>query len=170
MKTLDLRTSLFSFDPKRLGHAYRVLISDTYLAAWQVLQNLSKKHHPGLPTNALEEMLAAVSGGPVKVNWSIQWDKGLSAILMLNHLPIETINQVLYLWSLEVMRIWGQQVEGLETKLTVTDLIPLRAEDLIADDNISRLLTTLFRGSLARPCAQRLCRRLRTAVLTPFQN
>lgn len=139
MKTLDLRTSLFSFTPKRLGHAYRVQISDTYLAAWQVLQNLAKKHHPGLPTNALEEMLAAVSGGPVKVNWSIHWDKGLSAILMLNHLPVETINQVLYLWSLEVMRIWGQQVEGLETKLTVTGLVPLRAEDLIAEDNISSL-------------------------------
>ncbi|MNM47685.1 hypothetical protein D3C81_586570 [compost metagenome] len=139
MKTLDLRTSLFSFDPKRLGHAYRVQISDTYLAAWQVLQNLSRKLHPGLPTNALEEMLAAVSGGPVKVNWSIHWNKGVSAILMLNPLPVETINQVLFLWSLEVMRIWGEQVEGLETKLTVSELIPLRAEDLITSEDISPL-------------------------------
>lgn len=118
MKSLDLRTSLFSFEPRELGHAHRVQISSDYLAAWQVLQNLGRKHHPGLPTNALKEMLAAVSGGPVDVNLYPYRDKGVSAILMLNPLPVDTINQILYLWSLEVMRIWGEQVEGWNQSLT----------------------------------------------------
>ncbi|WP_447739451.1 RNaseH domain-containing protein [Pseudomonas laurentiana] len=137
MKNLDLRTSLFSFDPQALAHAYRAQIGEHYLAAWQVLQNLGKKHHPGLPTNALKEMLAAVSGGPVEVNLFPYKDKGASAILMLRPLPVDTINQILYLWSLEVMRMWDEQVEGLETKLAVTELHPLLPGDLINPDGVS---------------------------------
>lgn len=139
MKNLDLRTSLFSFEPRELGHAHRVQISSDYLAAWQVLQNLGRKHHPGLPTNALKEMLAAVSGGPVDVNLYPYRDKGVSAILMLNPLPIDTINQILYLWSLEVMRIWGEQVEGLESKLNVIDIAPILADELVREDGFSPL-------------------------------
>lgn len=139
MKNLDLRTSLFSFDPQALAHAYRAQIGEHYLAAWQVLQNLGKKHHPGLPTNALKEMLAAVSGGPVEVNLYPYRDKGASAILMLRPLPVDTINQILYLWSLEVMRMWDEQVEGLETKLAVTELIPLLPGELINADGVSPL-------------------------------
>lgn len=139
MKNLDLRTSLFSFEPRALGHAHRVQISTDYLAAWQVLQNLGRKHHPGLPTNALKEMLAAVSGGPVDVNLHPYRDKGLSAILMLHPLPVDTINQILFLWTLEVMRIWGEQVEGLESKLTVIDIVPLLADELVRDDGFSPL-------------------------------
>ncbi|MBF8776274.1 RNaseH domain-containing protein [Pseudomonas fulva] len=139
MKNLDLRTSLFSFDPRALTHAYRANVGEHYLAAWQVLQNLGKKHHPGLPTNALKEMLAAVSGGPADVTLYPYRDKGASAILMLKPLPVDTINQILYLWSLEVMRMWDEQVEGLETKLAVTDLVPLLPDELINPDGISPL-------------------------------
>lgn len=139
MKNLDLRTSFFSFDPRALAHAYRAQIGERYLDAWQVLQNLGKKHHPGLPTNALKEMLAAVSGGPVEVNLYPYRDKGASAILMLKPIPADTINQILYLWSLEVMRMWEEQVEGLETKLAVTELIPLLPDELINPDGISPL-------------------------------
>ncbi len=35
MKTLELRTSLFRFDPTQLGRAYRVVIGEHYLDAWQ---------------------------------------------------------------------------------------------------------------------------------------
>lgn len=143
MKNLDLRTSLFSFDPQALAHAYRAQIGEHYLAAWQVLQNLGKKHHPGLPTNALKEMLAAVSGGPVEVNLFPYKDKGASAILMLKPLPVDTINQILYLWSLEVMRMWDEQVEGLETKLAVTELHPLLPGDLINPNGVSPLAYTV---------------------------
>lgn len=139
MKNLDLRTSLFSFEPGALGHAHRVQISTDYLAAWQVLQNLGRKHHPGLPTDALKEMLAAVSGGPVDINLYPYRDKGLSAILMLHPLPVDTINQILFLWALEVMRIWGEQVEGLESKLTVIDIVPLLADELVRDDGFPPL-------------------------------
>jgi len=144
MKNLDLRTSLFRFEPGALGHAYRAQIGEGFLAAWQVLQNLGKKHHPGLPTNALKEMLAAVSGGPVEINRFPYKDKGLSAILMLNPLPVDTINTILYLWSLEVMRMWGEQVEGLESKLTVADLIPLPGSDLVSQDATSPLAYTVI--------------------------
>jgi len=139
MKNLDLRTSLFSFDPRTLTHAYRAQIGEHYLAAWQVLQNLGKKHHPGLPTNALKEMLAAVSGGPVEVNLYPYRNKGESAILLLKPLPVDTINQILYLWSLEVMRMWDEQVDGLENKLAITELVPLLPDELINSDGISPL-------------------------------
>lgn len=72
MKTLELRTSLFRFDPTQLGRAYRVVIGEHYLDAWQALKGLAKKPHPGLPIIALEEMLTVLSGGPVKVNLSPQ--------------------------------------------------------------------------------------------------
>jgi hypothetical protein len=139
MKTVDLRTSLFGFDPRELAHVYRVQIGEQYLAAWQVLQNLGKKHHPGLPTNALKELLAVCSGGPVEVNpWPYR-DQGASAIMMLRPLPVERINQILHLWSLKVMQIWDDYVDGLEDKLAVVDLLPLSASELIMPGNISGL-------------------------------
>lgn len=150
MKNLDLRTSLFSFEPRALAHAYRVQIGPDYLAAWQVLQNLAKKHHPGLPTNALKEMLAAVSGGPVDVNLYPYRDKGLSAILMLNPLPVDTINQILSLWAFEVMHIWSEHIDGLETKLTVVDVTPLLADELVRPDGVSPLAYTVIPWMVGR--------------------
>ncbi len=139
MKTVDLRTSLFSFDSRELAHVYRVQIGEQYLAAWQVLQNLGKKHHPGLPTNSLKELLAVCSGGPVEVSSSPYYDQGASAIIMLRPLPVERINQILRLWSLKVMQIWDDYVEGLENKLAVIDVLPLSATELIGPQNISGL-------------------------------
>ncbi|WP_460044613.1 RNaseH domain-containing protein [Pseudomonas sp. S2_H01] len=139
MKHLDLRTSQFSFDPTQLGHVYRVQVGEHYLAAWQVLQNLGRKHHPGLPTHALNELLAVYSGGPVSVSANPYRDGGASAILMLKPMSVDQINQTLHLWSLEVMNIWGEFIDGLDSKLAVIDVIPLAAGDLIKPGFVSPL-------------------------------
>ena len=144
MKTLELRTTLFKFDPAQLGEAYRVQIGEHYLSAWQALQGLTPKPHPGLPTTGLEEMLAVLSGGPVKVNLFPQKDRGVSAILLLKPIPVDTINQALHLWSMDVLRIWNQQLEGLEGKLIVTGLVSLRASNLVVPGDISSLAYTVI--------------------------
>ena len=144
MKTLELRTTLFRFDPAQLGEAYRVQIGEHYLSAWEALQGLTPKPHPGLPTTGLEEMLAVLSGGPVKVNLFPQKDRGVSAILLLKPIPVDTINQALHLWSMDVLRIWNQQLEGLEGKLVVTGLVPLRASNLVVPGDISSLAYTVI--------------------------
>ena len=144
MKTLELRTTLFRFDPAQLGDAYRVQVGEHYLSAWEGLQGLTPKPHPGLPTTGLEEMLAVLSGGPVKVNLFPQKDGGISAILLLKPIAIGLLNQVLHLWSMDVLRIWNQQLEGLEGKLAVTGLVPLRASNLVEPGNISSLAYTVI--------------------------
>jgi hypothetical protein len=144
MKTLELRTTLFRFDPAQLGDAYRVQVGEHYLSAWEALQGLTPKPHPGLPTTGLEEMLAVLSGGPVKVNLFPQKDGGISAILLLKPIAIGLLNQVLHLWSMDVLRIWNQQLEGLEGKLVVTGLVPLRASNLVEPGNISSLAYTVI--------------------------
>ena len=144
MKTLELRTTLFRFDPAQLGDAYRVQVGEHYLSAWEALQGLTPKPHPGLPTTGLEEMLAVLSGGPVKVNLFPQKDGGISAILLLKPIAIGLLNQVLHLWSMDVLRIWNQQLEGLEGKLAVTGLVPLRASNLVEPGNISSLAYTVI--------------------------
>ncbi|MEK2671200.1 hypothetical protein AAAC15_23155 [Pseudomonas aeruginosa] len=144
MKTLELRTSLFRFDPTQLGRAYRVVIGEHYLDAWQALKGLTKKPHPGLPIIALEEMLTVLSGGPVKVNLSPQKDGGVSAILLLKPLPIDTINETLRLWSMDVLRIWNERLEGFEGKLAVTDLVPLETSLLVTPGDISSLAYTVI--------------------------
>jgi hypothetical protein len=144
MKSLELRTSLFKFDPSKLGQAYRVQVGEHYLDAWQALQGLANKPHVGLPTAGLEEMLAVLSGGPVKVNLFPQKDGGASAILLLKPVPTDTINEVLHLWSMDVLRIWNQEMQGLEGKLVVTDLVPLKASDLVMPGDISSLAYTVI--------------------------
>ncbi|WP_247256903.1 RNaseH domain-containing protein [Pseudomonas moorei] len=144
MKTLELRTTLFRFDPAQLGDAYRVQVGEHYLSAWQALQGLTPRPHPGLPTTGLEEMLAVLSGGPVKVNLFPQKDGGISAILLLKPIPIDVLNQALLLWSMDVLRIWNQQLEGLEGKLIVTGLVPLRASNLVEPGYISSLAYTVI--------------------------
>lgn len=144
MKTLELRTTLFKFDPTQLGEAYRVQVGTHYIDAWQALQGLTPKPHPGLPTTGLEEMLAVLSGGPVKVNLFPQKDGGVSAILLLNPVPIDRINEALHLWSMDVLRIWNQQLEGFEGKLVVTGLVPLPASGLVVPGDISSLAYTVI--------------------------
>ena len=139
MKDQELRTSLFSFDPNQLAPAYRVQIGPDYLSAWNVLQSLSKKTYSNLPTNALEEMLSALSKGPVKVAYKPYFDSGNAAILMLFPLPVELINQVLQLWAMEIMRRHDAVAEGLESKLIVTDVVPLSAQSLLKPGKISPL-------------------------------
>lgn len=143
MKALELRTSLFKFDPTELGHAYRVIVGSQYSDAWQALQGLANKSHPGLPTTGLEEMLAVLSQGPVKVN-PPQQDGGVSAILMLRPLPVDTINEVLRLWSMDTLRIWNQQLTGLERTLLVTDMVPLETARLVTPGDISPLAYTVI--------------------------
>ncbi len=83
MKALELRTSLFKFDATQLGQAYRVVIGPQYLDAWQALQALVKKPHPGLPTTGLEEMLAVLSRGPVKVDLFPQKRAGVKPFVQI---------------------------------------------------------------------------------------
>ncbi|AXM95737.1 RNaseH domain-containing protein [Pseudomonas plecoglossicida] len=139
MKGLELRTSLFEFDAGQLGNAYRAVIGPHYLDAWQALQGLARKPHPGLPSVGLEEMLATLSGGPVKVNMFPQQDGGVSAILMLRPLPIDTLNDALNLWSKDVMQAWKQELAEFEGKLVVTDLVPLDTVGLVAPGDVSSL-------------------------------
>ncbi|MDH0149034.1 DUF3893 domain-containing protein, partial [Stutzerimonas stutzeri] len=144
MKALELRTSLFKFDATQLGQAYRVVIGPQYLDAWQALQGLVKKPHPGLPTTGLEEMLAVLSRGPVKVDLFPQKKGGVSAILMLYPLSVDTINEVLHLWSMDVLRIWNEQLVGIEGKLIVTDVVPLDTSRLVTPGDISSLAYTVI--------------------------
>jgi hypothetical protein len=144
MTTLELRTNLFKFDPANLGRAYRVKVGTRYLDAWQTLQGLAKKPHPGLPTTGLEEMLSVLSGGPAKVNLFPQNDGGASAILLLNPMPVDTINEILHLWSMDVLRIWNQEIQGLAGKLVVTDLEPLQTSSLVIPGDISSLAYTVI--------------------------
>ena len=144
MIKLELRTNLFKFDPAQLGQAYRVRVGAHYLDAWQALQGLAKKLHPGLPTTGLEEMLSVLSAGPVKVDLFPQRNGGASAILLLNPIPVDTINEILHLWSMDVLRIWNQELEGLEGKLVVTDLLPLQAGSLVLPGDISSLAYTVI--------------------------
>lgn len=139
MKGLELRTSLFEFDASQLGNAYRVVVGPHYLDAWQALQGLARKPHPGLPSIGLEEMLATLSGGPVKVNLFPQQDGGVSAILMLKPLPIDTINEALHLWSKDVMQTWKQELVEFEGKLVVKDLVPLDTVGLVTPGDVSSL-------------------------------
>ncbi|MCW3860699.1 hypothetical protein [Pseudomonas aeruginosa] len=158
MKTLELRTSLFRFDPTQLGRAYRVVIGEHYLDAWQALKGLTKKPHPGLPIIALEEMLTVLSGGPVKVNLSPQKDGGVSAILLLKPLPIDTINETLRLWSMDVLRIWNERLEGFEGKLAVTDLVPLETSLLVTPGDISSLAYTVIPWLVGQAMIRNPCR------------
>ncbi|AHY44184.1 RNaseH domain-containing protein [Stutzerimonas decontaminans] len=144
MKALELRTSLFKFDATQLGQAYRVVIGPQYLDAWQALQGLVKKPHPGLPTTGLEEMLAVLSRGPVKVDLFPQKEGGVSAIIMLYPLSVDTINEVLHLWSMDVLRIWNEQLVGIEGKLIVTDVVPLDTSHLVTPGDISSLAYTVI--------------------------
>lgn len=144
MKALELRTSLFKFDATQLGQAYRVVIGPQYLDAWQALQGLVKKPHPGLPTTGLEEMLAVLSRGPVKVDLFPQKEGGVSAIIMLYPLSVDTINEVLHLWSMDVLRIWNEQLIGIEGKLIVTDVVPLDTSHLVTPGDISSLAYTVI--------------------------
>jgi hypothetical protein len=144
MKGLELRTSLFEFDPTKLGQAYRVVVGSYYLDAWQALQGLVKKPHPGLPTIGLEEMLATLSGGPVKVNLFPQKDGGVSAILLLKPMPVDTINEALQLWSMDVMQFYKQELVEFEGKLVVTDLVPLETARLVTPGDVSSLAYTVI--------------------------
>lgn len=144
MKVLELRTSFFDFDPAELGHAYRVVVGPRYLDAWQALQGLVRKPHPGLPTIGLEEMLATLSGGPVMVNQFPQKDGGVSGILLLKPLPVDTINEALRLWSMDVMQFYRQELIEFEGKLVVTDLVPMDTARLVAPGDVSSLAYTVI--------------------------
>lgn len=137
MKGLELRTSLFEFDPEALGHAYRAVVGPYYLDAWQALQGLVRKPHPGLPTIGLEEMLATLSGGPVSVNLFPQKEGGVSAIFFLKPLPVDTINEALRLWAMDVMQFYKQDLVEFEGKLVVTSLVPLDTAQLVAPGDVS---------------------------------
>jgi len=137
MKGLELRTSLFEFDPEALGHAYRAVVGPHYLDAWQALQGLVRKPHPGLPTIGLEEMLATLSGGPVSVNLFPQKEGGVSAIFFLKPLPIDTINEALRLWAMDVMQFYKQDLVEFDGKLVVTSLVPLDTAQLVAPGDVS---------------------------------
>lgn len=153
MKNLELRSNLFSFDPTQLDLAYRVQIGPGYINAWSVLQNEGNKQHQGLPTNALEEMLAVLSGGPVKVDSPLKHN-GLLAILILNPLSVETINDALALWSLEVLRRWDAPSEGIKENLRVVDIVPLPAHDLVMPGNVSPLAYSTIPWRVARAMSQ----------------
>lgn len=144
MKVLELRTSLFEFDPAALGQSYRVVVGPHYLDAWQALQGLVRKPHPGLPTIGLEEMLATLSGGPVKVNLFPQKEGGVSAILLLKPLPVDTINEALRLWAMDVMQFYKQELLEFEGKLVVTDLVPMDTTRLVASGDVSSLAYTVI--------------------------
>ncbi|XVN19762.1 hypothetical protein QZH46_06670 [Pseudomonas corrugata] len=144
MKVLELRTSLFEFDPAALGQCHRVVVGPHYLDAWEALQGLVRKPHPGLPTTGLEEMLATLSRGPVKVNLFPQKEGGVSAILLLKPLPVDTINEALHLWSMDVMRIYNQELVEFEGKLVVTDVVPMDTTRLVAPGDVSSLAYTVI--------------------------
>ncbi|QGZ31213.1 RNaseH domain-containing protein [Stutzerimonas stutzeri] len=143
MNRFVLRKSLFKFDPDTLGSVYRAKVADDYVTTWQALQNHFVKPHPGLPTHALEQLLAVTSGGPVKVELFPHRDGGISAILMLEPLPVAKINEVLQLWVLEALRSIGASTDDIEAKLEVVDLIELDAASLVVPNDISSLAYTV---------------------------
>ncbi|RML93239.1 RNaseH domain-containing protein [Pseudomonas savastanoi] len=142
MSRFVLRKSLFKFDPRSLGKVYRAQVADGYVSTWQALQNHFEKPHPGLPTHALEQLLAVSSGGPVKVNLFPQRDGGVSAILMLAPLSVAKINEVLQLWILEALRSIGASTRDIEAKLEVDDLVEMDAASLVVPGDISSLAYT----------------------------
>lgn len=139
MSRYELRKNLFSFDPSQLGKVYRVQVADDYLEIWQAMQSHFERPHPGLPTHALEDLLAIRSGGPVKVAARPKDDGGVSAILMLRPLPVEAINEVLQMWMLEALKSIGASVEDIDAKLKITQLIALDAASLVVPGDLSSL-------------------------------
>ena len=63
---------------------------------------------------------------------------------MLYPLSVDTINEVLHLWSMDVLRIWNEQLVGIEGKLIVTDVVPLDTSRLVTPGDISSLAYTVI--------------------------
>lgn len=153
MKPMALRTNLFSFDPEQLGIAHRVQVGKHYCSTWQALHTMIKEPRTGLPTTGLEEMLAALSKGPVKVNSTPHLEGCNWQILMLNPVPIEALNEALNLWFLGVGRMLRRRIDDYAGTLVVEGLVPVPASDLIKADRVDALAFTVIPWLLGQKLA-----------------
>lgn len=123
--TISLRTNLFRFDPDELPAAVQYAASPAFKNGWQLLTNHFGR--PYLPTEALEEMLSYITGGPVWIN--AQLLKGGPAIASLKEIQTDKLNRAVNVWAQHIMR-----KAPLEAQEFIKLLIPERAAPLYARD------------------------------------
>ncbi|WP_163032300.1 RNaseH domain-containing protein [Pseudomonas viridiflava] len=125
--TLQLRTNLFQFDPEELMPVYQFAATDEYCHGWKQLTKLFDK--PNLPTAGLEEILSAVSGGPVWVNYRPDPKGHAPAIASANALSYDQLCNAISFWAQET----AEGGEELAHYLRPGDAKPLHASTLFAD-------------------------------------
>lgn len=134
MKTGQLRTNLFHFDPAKLPNAHQYPSTERYRNAWRLLEDIWDRHDRyKIPTTLLAEMVSVLSHGPAWVNSDPNRDKSQPAIVTLQPVDLELINQVLHLWALELLHRSSSTEPAVPDNLLVDTCTPLHAEDLICD-------------------------------------
>jgi hypothetical protein len=125
--TLQLRTNLFQFDPDELSPVYQFEATDAYCHGWRRLSMLLNK--PYLPTAGLEEILSAISGGPVWVNYRPDVKGRVPAIACANEITHEQLCTAIGMWAQET----AEGGEELTQYLRPGMGLPLHASTLFAD-------------------------------------
>ncbi|EJM56183.1 RNaseH domain-containing protein [Pseudomonas sp. GM48] len=129
-----LRTNLFRFDPAQLGHAYQAVLDRSFYDAWYALKAILPNADKNLPTRGLEELLAALSHGPVKVQARPSAEGRVPAILLLNRISTERLNEAFEVWASEVLKEHQVRLPDLAKRLVVQDVIDLDAAALFTED------------------------------------
>lgn len=140
MRSRQLRTNVFHFDPRQLLHpVYVYRIDKRFVLSWNVLLNYWDLAHPGyhLPTRSLRDLLCVASAGPVWINSNCQ--AGAAWMLSLRPMDSATVELALHRWAQDVQR------RLRPTNLPIVDgLIVRPPEELFASE--------LLRASAGSSC------------------
>ncbi|RRV10454.1 hypothetical protein EGJ27_02185 [Pseudomonas sp. v388] len=142
--SLQLRTNLLQFDPEELPPVYQFRATDEYCHGWKQLTRLYNKQY--LPSAGLEEVLAALSGGPVWVNYKTAAKGGGTAIASLNPISYSQLCEALRIWAREITTGADEVTQFLRPE----DAVHLDASTLFADPKQSEAMYKVVPWMLAR--------------------
>lgn len=156
MKASLLRSNLFRFEPSILPPVFQYAATEGYRTAWQCLFDYweSAGNKWKLPTSTLEELIAAISGGPAWIHDRPGQDHEAPAIVTLRAVDAAVLNQVLHLWALDILRRIGMPHLAIPHNLLVKPAALLWATDLIGQGRIHpfayRFIPWMVAASLER--------------------
>ncbi|WP_165869897.1 RNaseH domain-containing protein [Pseudomonas sp. LS-2] len=144
-----LRTNLFQFDPEELPAVHQFKATDEYCHGWKRLTQLFKR--PNLPTGGLEEILSAVAGGPVWVNYKPDTKASAPAIASVNPLSHQQLCAAINFWADET----AEGTQEVTSLLQPGEPTLLHASTLFADPKQSNTMYKIVPWMLAQRMAER---------------
>jgi len=146
--TISLRTNLFRFDPDELPPVMQYQASQDFVNGWQLLSNHFGK--PYLPTEALEEILSYLSGGPVWVNAQLLKSKQAPAIASLKPIEPDKLNRAINVWAQHILRKAAPGQLSFIDLLVPEPPVPIHASEIMHDPRQSAMAYKVVPWMLAQ--------------------